>query len=96
MVILLYKWFIASLLLVPGNNIPGDRSTYSLDHPFYVTVTEISHNAGDKNLEISCKIFTDDFETALLKENGVKIDLSNVRDKQVADKQIAEYLKNTC
>ena len=30
-------------------------------HPFHVSVVEINHNAEDKTLEITCKIFTDDF-----------------------------------
>jgi hypothetical protein len=34
-------------------------------HPIYVSVTEIQHNAKDKTLEISCKIFTSDFEAIL-------------------------------
>ena len=34
-------------------------------HPIFVSVTEIEHNAKDKTLEISCKIFTDDFEKTL-------------------------------
>ncbi len=45
---------------------PAERPT-PLSHPFYVSVTEISHNAKDKTLEISCKLFSSDFETVLEK-----------------------------
>ena len=36
-------------------------------HPFHVSTTEINQNAKDKILEISCRIFTDDFESILEK-----------------------------
>jgi len=76
---------------------PGSTDTIHIkevhNHPLYISVTEISHNPSDKILEISCKIFTDDFETALLKSSGIKIDLFNPKDKQAADKQIAAYIK---
>ncbi len=61
-------------------------------HPLYVTVTEINHNAKDKTLEISCKIFTNDFEAALEKVNHTKTDLSDPKSKNAADKAISEYI----
>lgn len=92
MAILFYKWFF--VLLLAGNTFtPKGQVADSLTHPFYVSVTEINHNATDKNLEISCKIFTDDFETALSKSSGVKIDLFNPKDKPAVEKQITAYLK---
>ena len=62
-------------------------------HPFYVSVTEINHNAADKNLEISCKIFTDDFETTLSKNYKTKVDLVNIKDQAQTDKQVADYIR---
>ena len=87
---LLFKWFFPLLLTAIGRQ---EEAKGRLNHPLYVSVTEINHNAGDKNLEVSCKIFTDDFEAALLKATGSKIDLFNPKDKQLADKQIATYIK---
>ena len=89
---LLLKWFSVSLMIAIRYVGPEDP-TSNFNHPFFVSVTEINHNAGDKNLEISCKIFTDDFETALTKSTGTKVDLFNPRDKQLAEKQIAAYIK---
>ena len=51
MAAIVYKWFLTSLV--------------SLFHPFFVSVTEMNHNAKDKTLEISCKLFADDFEKGL-------------------------------
>jgi hypothetical protein len=63
-------------------------------HPLYITVTEINYNATDKNLEISCKIFADDFENALAEIYKGKIDLTHPQDRSVADKHVYEYIKN--
>jgi len=62
-------------------------------HPYYISVVEINHNATDKTLEISCKIFTNDFETTLEKNYKTKIDLSNPKDKASTDKWITDYIK---
>lgn len=93
MAVVLYKWFFAclSLGIMHYSSTTGDKKL--LNHPFYISVTEISHNAADKNLEISCKIFTDDFETSLSKSSGTKVDLFNPKNKQAADKQISAYIK---
>jgi hypothetical protein len=57
-----------------------------------VSVTEINHNAKDRTLEISCKIFTNDFEEALHKLSGSKVDLSSAKDKTALDKVINTYI----
>ena len=92
MAVLLFKWFFFSLLAGIGSQ-GGQGAKGTLKHPFYVSVTEINHNSGDKNLEISCKIFTDDFETALTKGSGAKVDLFNPKDKAAVEKQVAAYFK---
>ena len=61
-------------------------------HPLYIAVTEIKHNAKDKILEISCKVFTNDFETVLEKLAGGRVDLSSAKDKTASDKLIADYV----
>lgn len=61
-------------------------------HPFYVSVTEINHNSKEKILEISCKIFTDDFEKTLSSYANTKIDLSDPKTKTISDRAIAGYI----
>lgn len=87
----LYKWLIlwAGMLTGTGPQPP----TPAEDHPLYVSVTEINHNATDKNLEISCKIFTDDFEKTLTTIHNKKVDLFNPKDKAETDRQVAEYIR---
>ena len=91
MAALLYKWLF--LVFMTATGYTGQEKSGSPVHPFFVSVTEINHNAGDKNLEISCKIFTDDFEAALTKSTGSKVDLVNPRDSQLVEKQIGAYIK---
>ena len=90
---LLFKWFFVSLLAGVVGSETSRVDKDSLNHPFYISVTEISHNATDKNLEISCKIFTDDFETALSKAAGSKVDLFNPKDKNAVEKHITAYIR---
>ena len=72
-----------------------DRFLYAknIRHPFFVSVTEIQHNSKDRSLEISCKIFTDDFEKTLRQNYKTHIDLLNPKDKAVMDKLISRYIK---
>lgn len=63
-------------------------------HPFYVSVTEVVHNAADKSVEISVRIFTDDFEAALTNRfKGQKIDLFKPQVNPATDSLIATYLR---
>ena len=64
-----------------------------LAHPLYITVTEISHNAKDKTLEISCKTFTNDLETVLEKMAKTKVDLSDAAGKKSSDQLIGAYVE---
>lgn len=61
-------------------------------HPIFISVTEINHNPQDKDLEIACKIFTEDFEAVLAKATGSKIDLINPRDTVLTGRQIQDYI----
>ena len=62
-------------------------------HPIYMSVTEIEHNAKDKTLEISCRIFTNDLETTLRQTNKGFIDLINPKDKAAMNKLVNDYIQ---
>ena len=66
----------------------------SVVHPLYISIIEVNHNAKDKELEISVRIFTDDFEAALKKNGAVKIDLTHPADKTAAEKLVSAYILN--
>src|SRR5947208_11289244 len=82
MMSIIYKWLIVFAL-----------SNFNSQHPIFVSVTEIGHNAADKTLEISCKIFTDDLETALRKKYNTKIDLLDVKLRSVMNPIVNEYIQ---
>jgi hypothetical protein len=61
-------------------------------HPLHVSTTEISFNAKEKSLEISCRIFTDDFENVLAKAYKTKTDLTKKELHAEMDVLIKKYL----
>ena len=83
---LLFKW-----LLMPFVWFSSGQNDYM--HPVYTSVTEIEHNAKTNTLEVSCKIFTDDFEKTLRKVYKTKIDLENEKMKPAMDSLVNDYVK---
>lgn len=63
-----------------------------MKHPLHVSTTEINFNARDKTLEVSCRIFSDDFEAILVKLYKQKTDLSNANMKTAMDELVKKYL----
>ncbi|MDQ0637044.1 hypothetical protein QF042_000609 [Pedobacter sp. W3I1] len=63
-----------------------------IKHPLHVSTTEVNFNAKDKTLEVSCKIFSDDFEAILTKLYKQKTDLSNPNMKSTMDELVKKYL----
>ena len=61
-------------------------------HPLHVSTTEINFNAKEKSLEVSCRIFTDDFENILAKKFNTKTDLSKASMHKDMDELIKKYL----
>ena len=82
---ILFKWLLFGGFLL-GN--PGHDN-----HPFYISVTEIEHNAKEKTLEVSCKIFTDDFEKTLRQTYKGTVDLLEPKDKAAMNKLVSDYVK---
>jgi len=100
MATILYKWFFVSgLLFMAGlpksdgtilhKSVPASTEAF---HPFYISITEINHNAKDKTLEISCKMFAEDLEETLDKNYKTEVDLSLAKDKAALDKFIPDYI----
>jgi hypothetical protein len=70
-------------------------SSFAAKHPYYMSVTEVEHNAKNNAVEIICKIFTDDFEKTLRTATTQRVDLYG-RDKRDAsmDKLVSSYIAN--
>ncbi len=80
---ILYKWLIVFSLT-------GFIKTH---HPIFVSVTEINHNVANKSLEISCKIFTDDFEQTLRQQNKITVDLLNPVNRKDMNVLVNNYIQ---
>ena len=61
-------------------------------HPFFVSVIEVNHNAKEATVEVSVRIFSNDLEKTLQKNNTGRIDILNPADKTLLDKQISNYI----
>jgi hypothetical protein len=83
------KWLLTTVVGLTLFSMPDSKADF---HPVYISVTEINHNAADKNLEIACKIFTDDFEIVLAKAFNTKVDLFHPKDSILTEKQIGSYI----
>ncbi len=62
-------------------------------HPLHVSTTEMNFNAKEKSIEISCRIFTDDFERILAKNYKTKTDLSKAELHKAMDVLIKKYVE---
>ena len=67
--------------------------TSMLFHPFYISMTEINFNNKSKSLEVSVRIFTDDFEKTLRKKCNCKVDLMAVNEKKAMEKVVNDYVQ---
>lgn len=94
------KWLFilllpASLYMIEKTNERkplSDIASRKKAHPIHVSVTEVNHNAADKTLEISCKLFTDDFEKVLTTNYKTKVDLINPPDRPAMEKLVNDFI----
>jgi hypothetical protein len=63
-------------------------------HPFFVSMTDVNYNNKEKSLEISVRIFTDDFENTIRKNHPeTKIDILHPANAQQMNGFVKEYLQ---
>jgi len=74
-------------------NAPVTKSTAeSFKHPLHLSSTELNYNSKTSTVELSCRIFTDDFEDLLGKKYKVKPDLSAPAKHEEMDALINKYM----
>jgi hypothetical protein len=64
----------------------------SFFHPFYVSVTEVNHNAKAQSVEISCRMFYDDLEHVLEKQYKTRLDIVKPASKDQMNKLLNDYI----
>lgn len=62
-------------------------------HPYYMSVTEIEYKSAEKEVQVACKIFTDDLEETLKREFNKKIDIVNAAQKKENEQLLQRYLQ---
>jgi hypothetical protein len=62
-------------------------------HPLHVTFSELNYNKDSKTIELSIRIFTDDFETTLRSYSSAKVDLTHPSDKKTTEKWMNDYIQ---
>ena len=90
------KWFPIKTLVITFVcfGLSAFQNNTILHHPLYVSILEIEHNPKENRLELSCKIFTNDFEATLKKNNpSYKIDLLAVTNAALMNQLVSEYIK---
>lgn len=91
MAAIFYKWLLVYSWWLTG----GVEPVHAVSkHPFYIAVTEIKLNTADKTLEVTCKMFADDLEQVIEKNNHTQLDISSGKDEANFNKYIPAYVKN--
>lgn len=62
-------------------------------HKFYVSVTNINYSEKDRSLQITSRVFIDDFEKALEERYGIEANLSTESESKLANEYIEKYLR---
>ena len=63
----------------------------SFIHQFYVSITEIQYNRDTQSLEVSCKVFADDYIFAVEKEFSRKLHFGTANQDPKSDEMMEQY-----
>ena len=66
---------------------------FTVAHKFYVSVTNVGYSEKEDALQITTRIFIDDFERVLEERYGVKTFLTTDKESNLADEYIEKYLR---
>lgn len=61
-------------------------------HPYHISVCDIEHNAENKSLQVSQRVFLDDLEEVLNERFAIQIDVTNPDNRAYRDSLIQVYL----
>lgn len=62
-------------------------------HKFYVSVTNIHYSEKDEAIQMTSRIFIDDFENVLVARYGIEAHLASDTENKLAEEYIEKYLK---
>ncbi|MEB8330586.1 hypothetical protein OO009_14590 [Flavobacteriaceae bacterium KMM 6897] len=67
---------------------------FTTAHKFYLSVTNVHYSEKDEALQITSRIFIDDFQEVLEERYGVHPNLSTPLESEMADSYIEKYLRS--
>lgn len=62
-------------------------------HPLHITITNIDYNKSKGQIEVSIKIFKDDFEWVLSQQSKKKVNLDDEQNQRENDSIISRYVE---
>ncbi len=66
---------------------------FTAAHKFYLSVTNVSYSEKDKAIQITSRIFIDDFEKLLQERYDIEAKLATENESKLADEFIEKYLR---
>ena len=66
---------------------------FTVAHKFYLSVTNVGYSEKDQALQITTRIFIDDFESVLLERYDIKMQLATEKESALADEYIEKYIR---
>ena len=66
----------------------------SFFHPFFISLTDVNYNDKSQEMEVSIRIFTDDFENTLRKQHSnVNIDIEHPANQTQMNSFVNDYIQ---
>jgi hypothetical protein len=62
-------------------------------HPIYISMAEVEYKEKEKRIEIAVKIFSDDLQKVISRDEGEVVEIATKREHKDANKYIIKYLK---
>ena len=87
------KFHLKAFFFIFLISIAGIKTAFANnDHDIHLSLCELRFNEQSSSFEVSIKIFIDDLETAIGKENATKLHIGTRNESPEADEMIAAYL----
>ncbi len=70
------------------------NSGYIYSHPVHISIVNIDYNESEQIFQISIKLFTDDFEQIINRNNNVILNIGKANEHKKCNDYINKYIKN--
>ncbi len=70
-------------------------SKISTLHPVHISVTNVDYNETEQVFNVSIKLFADDFETIINKNNNINLNIGKAVENKKCNSYIDEYIQNS-